>query len=194
MKTKTFPEALIHALKNPTRAAIFYQLLRRPNSTATEIAKRLGEDFDVVHYHLKQLRKIKLVKEPKIVVKRNYIEKQYSLISDFKERLLESLKPLVAKEKELSPEDSRNLLTALLTVVRSIITESMKRIETTPDDAINRIMSEDIIETKIVFCSKEDYLQLLEKLREVLGEFVLKTFDPVEKQYTIAVIAIPKLD
>jgi len=193
MKPKTFPDALIHTLKNPTRAAIFYQLLRKPNSTATEIAKRLGEDFDVVHYHLKQLRKINLIQEPKVIVKRNYVEKQYSIRSDFKERLLESLKQLAVKEKE-SPKDSRNLIAAFLTVIQSIITESTKRLETTSDDVIKNIMEKDIVETKIVFCSEQDYLLLLEKLRDVLGEFVLKTFDPVEKPYTIALIAIPKLD
>lgn len=194
MKPQTFHEALITAFKNPTRTAVFYQLLRKPESTATEIAKRLSEDFDVVHYHLKHLRKLKLVQEPKIVVRRNYVEKRYSLRPDFKERLLESLEPLVAEEKALSAKDSRNLIIALLSVVRSIITESVKRLEAASDETVKRIMEKDIAETKIIFCSEESYLQLLEKLRKTLGGYVLESFDPTEKEYTIALVAIPKLD
>jgi len=195
MESRKFAKALIDALKNPMRAAIFYQLARNPGSTATEIAERLGEDFDVVHYHLKRLRKMNLVSSPKTVVRRNYIEKQYSLVPDFKERFLRSCQEIAEREKEISPEDSKNLINAVFSVVRSIITESMKRIEKTPGKVINRIMDDDTIEIKIVFCSEEDYLKLLRKLREVLTfEVKAKTFDPAEKQYTITLFAIPKLD
>jgi len=195
MESRKFAEALIDALKNPTRAAIFYQLAKNPGSTATEIAKRLGEDFDVVHYHLKQLKRMNFVSSPKTIVRRNYIEKRYSLVPDFKERFLRSCKEISEKEKDISPEDSRNLVSAVLSVVRSIITESMKRLEKTSDKVVKKIMAEDTVEVKIVFCSEEDYLRLLGKLREILTFNVkAKTFDPDKKQYTITLFAIPKLD
>jgi len=195
MESRKFAEALINALKNPTRAAIFYQLARKPGSTATEIGERLGEDFDVVHYHLKRLRRMNLVSSPKTVVRRNYIEKRYSLVPDFKERFLRACQEIGEREKAISPEDSKNLINAVFSVVRSIITESMKRLERTPDDVVERIMREDTVEIKIVFCSEEDYLKLLGKLREVLTfEVKAKTFEPAEKQYAITLFAIPKLD
>ncbi len=195
MSSETFSEITIQALKNPTRAAIFFQLARKPNSTTTEIAKRLGEDFDVVHYHIKQLRKMKLVSKPKIVVRKNYIEKQYSLRPDFKEELLRSQKQMIEKEKDLCPEDSRDLIIAFFSVVRSILTESTKRLSKAPDFVINKIMKEDLCDARIMFCSEDDYLNLLKNLRKVLTHSIkAKTFDPTEKHYAIAFVAIPKLD
>ena len=191
---ENFVENLIDTLKNPTRASIFFQLAKKPESTATEISKNLGEDVDVVYYHLKLLRKAGLISKPRVVVKGNYLEKYYSIRSDFKEKLMRSIEKLVVKEKELSPEEFRKMLIALLTVIQSILASSIKRIEKIDQKIINKMKEEDNIESKIIFCTKERYVQLLSKLREIARGDILDTFNPIEKEYVILIVAIPKLN
>jgi len=182
---ENFVENLIDTLKNPTRASIFFQLAKKPESTATEISKNLGEDVDVVYYHLKLLRKAGLISKPRVVIKGNYLEKYYSIRSDFKEKLMRSIEKLVVKEKELSPEEFRKMLIALLTVIQSILASSIKRIEKIDQKIINKMKEEDNIESKIIFCTKERYVQLLSKLREIARGDILDTFNPIEKEYVI---------
>ena len=191
---ENFVENLIDTLKNPTRASIFFQLAKKPESTATEISKNLGEDVDVVYYHLKLLRKAGLISKPRVVIKGNYLEKYYSIRSDFKEKLMRSIEKLVVKEKELSPEEFRKMLIALLTVIQSILASSIKRIEKIDQKIINKMKEEDNIESKIIFCTKERYVQLLSKLREIARGDILDTFNPIEKEYVILIVAIPKLN
>ncbi len=188
-----FVENLIQALKNPTRASIFYQLAKKPESTATEISRNLGENADVVYYHLKLLGKAGLISEPRVVVRGNYLEKYYSLRRDFKDKLLQSIEQLTAKEKELSVEEFREMVITLFTVVQSILTNSIKRLKKADSRIIEKIRKEDSIESKIIFCTKKRYNQMLSTLREASRSTVLETFDPIEKEYVITVIAIPKL-
>jgi len=194
METSKFVDAIIQSLKNPTRASIFYQLVRKHEATATEIARDLGIDVDVVYYHLKLLRKMELVSKPRVVVKGNYIEKYYSIRSDFKDKLLESMKLLITKEKELSVEEFREMVIALFSVVQSILSGSIRRLKEVDEGILSRIKDEDSIESKIIFCNRERYLELLGRLREITRGGVLDTFDPAKKDYVILVIAIPKID
>ena len=188
-----FVDGLIQSLKNPTRASIFYLLARRSESTATEISKDLGVDVDVVYYHLKLLRRAGLVSEPRVVVKRNFVEKFYSIHPNLKEKLLRSMRELAEKEKELSTEEFRKIAIALLSVVQSILAASIRRLKRVSSEVIDEIREEESLESKIILCSKERYEQLLNKLREVARGDVLDTFDPIAKDYVIAIVAIPKL-
>ncbi|MCS7366201.1 MAG: helix-turn-helix domain-containing protein [archaeon GB-1867-035] len=194
METSEFVEAIIQSLKNPTRASIFYQLVKKHEATATEIARDLGIDVDVVYYHLKLLRRMKLVSKPRIVVKGNYVEKYYSIRSDFKEKLLESMKLLITREKELGVEEFREMVIALFSVVQSILSGSIRRLREADEGTLSKIRDEDSVESKIIFCNRERYVELLGKLREITRGGVLDTFDPAKKDYVILVIAIPKID
>ncbi|RJS88790.1 ArsR family transcriptional regulator [Candidatus Bathyarchaeota archaeon] len=193
MDKEGFVDGLIQSLKNPTRASIFYLLARRSESTATEISKDLGVDVDVVYYHLKLLRRAGLVSEPRVVVKRNFVEKFYSIHPNLKEKLLRSMRELAEKEKELSTEEFRKIAIALLSVVQSILAASIRRLKRVSSEVIDKIREEESLESKIILCSKERYEQLLNKLRKVARGDVLDTFDPIAKDYVIAIVAIPKL-
>ena len=192
-RKEKFVENLIQTLKNPTRASIFYQLARKPESTATEISKNLGEDVDVVYYHLKLLKEAGLISKPRVVVKENYVEKYYSIVPDFKNRLLQSVKQLSAEEKALAVDEFRELLITLFTVVQSILASSTRMLKKVDARVIREIRDEDNIESKIIFCSKERYVTLLREFREIAKGDVLETFDSTTKEYVIAVVAIPKL-
>ena len=193
MSQGDFADVIIDALKNPTRASIFYQLVRKYEASATEISRELGIDVDVVYYHLKLLREKGVLSDPRVVVKGNYIEKYYSLRRDFKEKLIDSIKQLVMREEEMDVEDYRRIVIALLSVVQSIISSSIKKIKDADPDTLNNIKEEGYLETKIVFCNKETYEEILKKLREDIGKGVLETFDPVKKDYVMLMVAIPKI-
>ncbi|MFX0097901.1 MAG: ArsR/SmtB family transcription factor, partial [Candidatus Hodarchaeota archaeon] len=162
-----FVDNLIQTLRNPTRASIFYRLVQKPESTATEISRDLGEDVDVVYYHLKLLRKAGLISDPRVVAQKTYVEKFYSIRPDFKEKFIQSIGSFKARKKELSSDEFREMQIALLTVIQSIIVSSMKRLKKVDSTAIDKIKDEKKIESKIIFCSKERYDQLLVRLRKV---------------------------
>lgn len=191
---ETFVDNLIQTLRNPTRASIFYRLIQKPESTATEISRDLGEDVDVVYYHLKLLRKAGLISDPRVVAQKTYVEKFYSIRPDFKEKFIQSISSFKAKKKELNSDEFREMQIALLTVIQSIIVSSMRRLKKVDSNVIDKIKDEKIMESKIIFCSKERYDQLLGKLREVAKSSVLEMFDPITKENVIALIAVPKLD
>ena len=188
-----FVENLIQTLQNPTRASVFFQLARKPESTATEISRRLGEDVDVVYYHLKLLKKAGLVSKPRVVVHKNYICKYYSLRPDFKEKFLESIKEYKRARTELAPNEYRQILIAFLTIIQSVVANSVRRLEQVDSDIIKKIMDKKNIKTEMISCSKERYDQLLGKLKEIAVSREYPTFDPIAKEYVIAIIAIPKL-
>lgn len=188
-----FVDSLIQTLKNPTRASIFYQLARKPGSTATEISKNLGEGVDVVYYHLKLLKKAGLVAKPRVVVQKNYIEKYYSLHPDFKEKFLQSIGQYKMKKKKLTSKEAREMLVALLSVTQSIIASSIRRLEKAESKTIDKMRDQGSIVSRIIFCSRERYDSLLGQLKEVTKSTALETFDPIEKDYVVTITAIPKL-
>ena len=185
---------MIRAVRNSTRASIFYQLARKPESTATEISRNLGEDVDVVYYHLKLLKKAGLVSKPRVVAQKNYVEKYYSLRSDFKEKFLRSVGQIEAKKRKLSADEFREYLLAGLSVIHSILAGSMKMVEKADSKTIENLRDERNIAFKIIFCSEERYKQLLDKLWEIAKNSMFETFDPVTKEHVITIVAIPKLD
>jgi len=191
---ETLADSLIQTLRNPTRASIFYRLIQKPESTATEISRNLGEHVDVIYYHLKLLRKAGLISDPRVVAQKTYVEKYYSLRPDFKEKFMQSIGSFKARKKELSLDEFREMQIALLTVIQSIIVSSMRRLKKVDSNVIDKIKNEKSIESRIIFCSKERYDQLLEKLREVAKSGVSEMFDPIPKERVIALIAVPKLN
>ena len=191
---ETFADSLIQMLRNPTRASIFYRLIQKPESTATEISRNLGEHVDVIYYHLKLLKKAGLISDPKIVAQKTYVEKYYSLRSDFKDKFMQSIGSFKARKKELSSDEFREMQIALLTVIQSIVVSSMRRLKKVDSNVIDKIKNEKSIESRIIFCSKERYDQLLEKLREVAKSSVSEMFDPIPKERVIALLAMPKLN
>jgi DNA-binding transcriptional ArsR family regulator len=193
-KDKEFVDSLIMILKNPTRASIFYQLIKKYEASATEIAKEIDVDVDIVYYHLKILRKIGIISDPKVIVKGNYVEKYYSVRPDFKEKLLGSVKQLLTREKEMDIEEFREMVIALLSVIQSILSNSIRELREADTKLLDVIREKNYLESKIIFCNRDRYIELLRKLRESVKEGVLETFDPVKKEYVIVVIGIPKIN
>jgi DNA-binding transcriptional ArsR family regulator len=192
--TQSYAEAYVKTMKNSTRAAIFDQLYRKSELTATEIAKNLGKDVDVVYYHMKFLKKLGLVSEPRVEVRDNYIEKYYSLASEAKQNLArgESEK-LTRKIEEMGPEEFRRLLMAAFALIQSATAGAVSQIRQVDESVITELKKKRSAMVQIIRCNKERYYELLKTLTEV-GRAPGEVANHGELDYMIAFWAMPKLD
>jgi DNA-binding transcriptional ArsR family regulator len=187
-------EAYVETMKNVTRAAIFNQLYRKPELTATEISRILGEDVDVVYYHMKFLRKVGLVSEPRVEVRGNYIEKYYSLTAEARQSIAGELGTSERKVLDkMGPEEFRQVLMAAFALHQSVTVGAANQIKRADVDLIADLKKKRNITVQFIPCTKERYYELLKDLKEIArapGEVA----NHEELSYTIAFWAMPKLD
>jgi DNA-binding transcriptional ArsR family regulator len=178
-------------LKNHTRAAIFFELVRKPELTATEISKNLGLDVDVVYYHLKLLRKSKLVSDPRVEVKGNYIEKYYSLMPGVLEKYIN---PKKVPYEQLSTEEFKQLMINALAMLQSTTASSFNRIKGADAETIEWIRSENNALIRQLYLPREKYYEALGQIREILDKAVVEPYNPLERNYVLLALAIPHLE
>lgn len=186
-------EIYIKTLKNPTRSSIFYQLTRKPEMTATEISRALGEDVDVVYYHMKFLKKLDLVSEPRVQVRGNYLEKYYSLTPKVRKSLAEADRKATNKMKEMAPEEFRQVLLTAFALIKSAVVSSANSIEKADAKVINGLNKKRNFSIEINYCTKERYYELLKDLKKIEKPPDEKN-DYAERGYTIALLAMPNLN
>ena len=192
--TKSYAEAYVKTMKNSTRAAIFDQLYRKSELTATEIAKNLGKDVDVVYYHMKFLKKIGIVSEPRVEVRDNYIEKYYSLSPEAKQRFARGESEKVTREiGEMKPEEFRQIFMAGFALIQSATAGAANQIKQVDASVIAELKKKRSITVRIIHCNKERYYELLKTLTEV-GRAPTEVANNGELDYMIAFWAMPKLD
>ena len=192
--TQSYAEAYVKTMKNSTRAVIFDQLYRKSELTATEIAKNLGKDVDVVYYHMKFLKKLGLVSEPRVEVRDNYIEKYYSLAQEAKQNLARGESENVTlKIEEMEPEEFRQLLMAAFALIQSATAGAAMQIKQVDENVITELKKKRSATVQIIRCNKERYYELLKTLTEV-GRAPSEVANHGELDYMIAFWALPKLD
>ena len=194
-RAECFVWYLMDMLRNPKRASIFFQLAQNPDSTATEIAKDLNLDVDIVYYHLKLLRKHGFISEPRVVVKKNYLEKFYSIKPSFKDNFLRFLGEFKTKKEKLNLEETREMLIASLTVIHSVIASSARQIETLDAKLLEKLLKKKDFVSKVWFCTREKYDELLDQIKSITKDTdsTLKSLDPEAKSYIVAIVGIPEL-
>lgn len=190
----SYAEAYVKTMKNSTRAAIFDQLYRKSELTATEIAKNLGKDVDVVYYHMKFLKKLGLVSEPRVEVRDNYIEKYYSLAPEAKQNLARGESEKVTQKiEEMEPEEFRQMLMAAFALIQSATAGATNRIRQVDKNVITELKKKRSATVQIIRCNKERYYELLKTLTEV-GRAPGEVANHGELDYMIAFWALPRLD
>ena len=192
--TQSYAEAYVKTMKNSTRAAIFDQLYRKSELTATEIAKNLRKDVDVVYYHMKFLKKLGLVSEPRVEVRDNYIEKYYSLAPEAKQRFARGESEKITREiAEMEPEEFRHMLMAGFALIQSATAGAASQIKQVDESVIAELKKKRSATIRIIRCNKERYYELLKTLIEV-GRAPTEVANHGELDYVIAFWAMPKLD
>ena len=188
-------EAYMEAMKNTTRAAIFNQLYKEPELTATEISKILGEDVDVVYYHMKFLRKKGLVSEPRVEVRGNYIEKYYSLTTEAKQSMTGEERGTTERKAldKMEPEEFRQVLMTAFALMQSATAGAANQIKRVDRDVIADLKKKGDLTIQIHHCNKERYYELLKNLKEV-ARAPSEVTNQGKLDYTIAFWALPKLN
>jgi len=188
-------EAYMETMKNATRATIFAQLYRKPELTATEISKILGEDVDVVYYHMKFLRKMGLVSEPRVEVRGNYLEKYYSLTAEAKQSIAGG--ELGTHERQvldkMEPEEFRQMLMTAFALIQSLTAGAANQIKRAERDVIANLKKERNITIQFIPCTKGRYYELLKNLKEI-ARAPCEVANHCELDHMIAFWAMPKLD
>ncbi len=192
-KIEDLTEAYVQSMKNTTKASIIFQLDRTPEMTATEISKAIDEDVDVIYYHLKYLRKLGLVSKPRVEIRGNYLEKYYSLTPEMRRSSSEADKSYYEKLKEMDPIEYKKVLLSTFALLKSVVTGSANQIETADARAINVLKEKRNLVVWLTYCNKELYYQLLEDIKK-FTKLPDEGKDSGEKGYTIALLAMPKLD
>jgi DNA-binding transcriptional ArsR family regulator len=187
-------QAYMDTMKSVTRAAIFAQLYRKPELTATEISRILGEDVDVVYYHMKLLRKLGLVTEPRVEVRGNYIEKYYSLTAEAKQSIFgEERRALESKVLDkMDPEEFRQVLMTAFALVQSLTAGAINQIKQVDREVIAELKEKRSVSIQIVGCTEDRYAELLEDLKELAR--VRESANHRELGYMIVFWALPELD
>jgi len=188
-------EAFMETMKNVTRAAIFNQLYQKPEFTATEISKILGEDVDVIYYHMKFLRKMGLVSEPRVEVRGNYIEKYYSLTAEAKQSIAGEERGTFERKAldKMEPEEFRQVLMTAFALMQSATAGAANQIKRVDKNVIADLKEKGNTTIWIIRCTKERYYELLKNLKGI-ARAPSEVANHGELGYTIAFWAMPKLD
>jgi len=190
-KYEKVADAYAEAFKNTTRAMIVFQLFRKPEMTATEISKASDEDVDVVYYHMKSLKTLGIVSEPRVEVRGNYLEKYYSLAPEVRKRFAEVDKRAKRKWGEMAPEEFRQVLLTIFAVLKSMVVGSANQIEKADTSLIDKLNKKKNFMIRLIYCTKEDYYEILDDLKKIAKS---PQSDSAERDYVITLLAMPKLD
>jgi DNA-binding transcriptional ArsR family regulator len=114
-------DRLMRTYASPARSAILYELTRRGECSATDLAEILGQKVNNIYYHLRILEDDGIIAPPRSVVKRNYVEKYYSLNEKFLLSLNVDKKEWKRSQKDLPPEERRQIAMTGLNLIISIL-------------------------------------------------------------------------
>jgi len=104
---------LMRTFRNPTKMSIIFLLTENGKMTVTQMAEQVNVTKANLYHFVKEMVNDGIVLRPEVRVKKNYVEKYYSL----NEAAFKFADPKKAQERlrEGSPEDYRALLQSFLT-------------------------------------------------------------------------------
>jgi len=193
------PEGLVDKLMqifaNSTRAAILYQLTRYKECSATDLARTLSQKVNNIYYHLRILEDNGIVNPPRSVIKRNYVEKYYSLSERFFASFDVDEYTWRQSQRKLSIEQRIEIAIAGFNLIASILrwrTEEYKQMSYEQMDKLWNTKEEWV--TLSTF-TKEQYKILVKRLEKTwLG--TVKKFSDVHsndaKPFTIIIAALSR--
>lgn len=130
-------EILSDAYKNPTKFSIIMLLMENKKMTVTEMSRHINVSRSNLYHFVAQLVNNKILNEPEVRPKKNYVEKFYSLNL----KIFESVVPEGWSKhfQKLSKDDLRNILRSFLigqSLNLKILAEKVMRAK---DDDIDRL-------------------------------------------------------
>jgi len=193
------PEGLLDKLMqiftNSTRAAILYQLTRCKESSATDLAKTLNQKVNNIYYHLRILEDNGIVNPPRSVIKRNYVEKYYSLSERFFASFNVDEHTWRQSQKKLPIEQRIEIAIAGLNLIASILRWRTEEYKQMSYEQMDKLWSTKEEWVTLSTFTKEQYKVLVKRLEKTwLG--TVKKFSAVHlkeaKPFTIIIAALSR--
>jgi DNA-binding transcriptional ArsR family regulator len=125
--TKEVLRGLIRALSDPTRGAILTELEHSGELTATQLARRLGLTANNVYHHMRVLRELQVVGEPRVVPRDTYVEKYYRLAPEVEAALANDPEWLDKAQRELSAEERKELFISMCLETAQLLQRAARR-------------------------------------------------------------------
>jgi DNA-binding Lrp family transcriptional regulator len=190
---------LIESFRNQSKLSILIILLQDGKMTATQMAKIIGTSRSNIYQNLKEMVEDGILKEPEVVVKKNYVEKYYypntKLLDDFSEK---QQMDLMTKK---SPDELREYLISGINSEILRLKIIARKIEMKSNDEVRRDFDSQFFD-QILFTnswlSRKSYEYMVNRIRETFDDFYkddkkVKEKDEEEERYNLILIGIPKI-
>ncbi len=190
---------LIESFRNQSKLSILIILLQDGKMTATQMAKIIGTSRSNIYQNLKEMVEDGILKEPKVIVKKNYVEKYYypntKLLDNFSEK---QQMDLMSKK---SPDELREYLISGINSEILRLKIIARKIEMKSNDEVRRDFDSQFFD-QILFTnswlSRKSYEYMVNRIRETFDDFYkddkkVKETDEEEERYNLILIGIPKI-
>jgi DNA-binding transcriptional ArsR family regulator len=140
--TTEFLRGFIRALSEPTRGAILTELEHSGELTATQLARRLGLTANNVYHHMRVLRELKVVGEPRIVPRETYVEKYYQLAPEVQAVIGSDPEWLDRVQKGMSAEERKALFISMCLTMAQLLQRAARQYAEMDTTAFDALMSQ----------------------------------------------------
>lgn len=162
-------KAYIVALSDPTRATILGELGHAGELTPTQIAKRLGLTANNVYHHIRVLRGMGLLAEPRAVPGPTYVEKYYRVRPELEAATADPNWP-ERVHGSMTPEQRQAFICAQLLEMASALRRAAQRYATMDPTEFDRYRQEQILMTSGNEATRARLISRLRAWREELEE------------------------
>jgi len=189
-------DKLLSVFENPTKLSILMLLSDGGKLTVTQMSRQVGVSKPNLYHFVGEMVKDAILNEPETVVKKNYVEKYYSI----NKQTLESIDPVEQSKRfnEERPQKQREILKAWLTSMSLYLRLQAEQIDRTEPTRLNTIL-EATHEKRIVL----EHASLGEEAFDYFLSEIRKTSKIVHEKWKhrsnvsngniLVIVALPKL-
>ncbi len=185
-------ETLLSAISNRTKLSIITLLVRRKRMTVTQMSKLIGTTRSNLYQTIGDLVSSGIVNEPEVVVRRNYVEKFYTLNEPvFRELDSERWKNRL---QSLTVDQSREIVVSFLlsqSMNLQIMAQEIQMSSEEVSPKIKQLLQSDRIFMSYGRISNATYNRLLEHEKTLMDIFEKNSDDDGDNTYII--LGIPSL-
>jgi predicted transcriptional regulator len=178
---------------SPVRSAILYELTRRGECSATGLAEILGQKVNNIYYNLRILENDSIINPPRSVVKRNYVEKYYSLNEKFLVSVNVDKEDWKRSQRDLPPEERKQIAMTGLNLIISILRWRVEDYKRMSFEEIDQLWQKEWVTLSTL--TQEQYETLVSRLEKTWLE-TMKEFRHAHskqaKPFTVIIAALAR--
>jgi DNA-binding transcriptional ArsR family regulator len=165
--------------------------MRRGECSATDLAEILGQKVNNIYYHLRKLEDDGIINPPRSVVKRNYVEKYYSLNDRFLLSLNVDEEEWKRSQKDLPLQERKQIAMTGLNMIISILRCRVEDYKRMTHEEIDELWKKEWV-TMSTF-TQEQYEILVSRLEKTWLETIKEFHHPHTKgakPFTVVIAAM----